>query len=108
MGIFVRAMAAPFKLFNAISDEVAKERRLRLTDGLAWSQFAGRESSSGKVVTIDNAMQLATVWACIKLNAQAVSSLPLHMFEPSRRESARPAACRGATRRPSAARAFLQ
>lgn len=81
MGFFVRAAAAPFKLFNAISDEIAKERRLRLTDGNSWSQFFGKESSAGKVVTIDSAMQLATVWACIKLNAQAVSSLPLQMFE---------------------------
>lgn len=81
MSLLVKAAAAPFKLFNAISDEIAKERRLRLTDGLGWSRFAGRESSSGKVVTLDNAMQLATVWACIKLNAQAVSSLPLHVYE---------------------------
>lgn len=81
MSMFVRAAAAPFKLFNAISEEIAKERRLRLTDGLGWSRFAGRESSSGKIVSLDNAMQLSTVWACIKLNAQAVSSLPLQMFE---------------------------
>jgi phage portal protein, HK97 family len=81
MNAFVKAVAAPFKLFNAISDEIAKERRLRLSDGLGWSHLFGRESSSGKIVTLDTAMQLATVWACIKLNAQAVSSLPLHIFE---------------------------
>src|SRR5690606_29163941 len=81
MNAFVKAVAAPFKLFNAISDEIAKERRLRLSDGLGWSRLFGRESSSGKIVTLDTAMQLATVWACIKLNAQAVSSLPLHIFE---------------------------
>lgn len=81
MNALVKAVAAPFKLFNAVSVEVAKDRRLRLTHGIAWPQFFGRETTSGKIVTIDNAMQLSTAWACIKLNAQAVSSLPLHVFE---------------------------
>lgn len=81
MSFFVKAIAAPFKLYGSIADEVAKDRRLRLTDGLGWSTFFGRHSSAGKIVTIDTAMQLSTAWACIKLSAQAVSSLPGAMFE---------------------------
>ncbi|AJY44672.1 phage portal protein [Martelella endophytica] len=81
MNWFVRAAAAPFKVFNAVSDEVAKDRRLRLSDGAGWSRFAGRTSSSGKVVTIDSALQLSAAWACIKTTAQAVSSLPLAVYE---------------------------
>lgn len=81
MGFLVKAAAAPFKLWNAVSNEIAKERRLGLTDGHGWSSFFGRESNSGKLVTIDSAMQLSTTWACIKLNAQAASSLPLAIFE---------------------------
>ncbi|MCF6111988.1 phage portal protein [Mesorhizobium muleiense] len=81
MGFLVKAAAAPFKLFNAISDEVAKERRLRLSDGPGWSNFFGRESNSGKSVSIDSTMQLSAAWACIKLSAQAVSSLPGDIYE---------------------------
>lgn len=81
MNAFVKAAAAPFKLYSAIKDEVAKERRLRLNDGIGWSTFGGRTSNAGKVVTLDSAMQVATAWACIKLSAQAVSSLPLKVFD---------------------------
>ncbi|MDE3797607.1 phage portal protein [Sinorhizobium meliloti] len=81
MGFLVKAIAAPFKLYQSIADEVAKERRLPLSDGKAWAALFGRESYSGKIVTMDSAMQLATVWACIKVTAQAVSCLPLHMYE---------------------------
>lgn len=84
MGLFVKAVASPFKLYNAISDEIAKERRIRLQDGQLWSSLFGRESSSGKTVTIDSALQLSTVWACVKVNAQAVASLGLHCFEKQR------------------------
>jgi HK97 family phage portal protein len=81
MGFLVKAAAAPFKLFNAISDEIAKERRLRLTDGNSWSSYFGRESNSGKTVSIESSMQLSAAWSCIKLSAQAVSSLPGAMYE---------------------------
>lgn len=81
MGFLVKAIAAPFKLYQSIADEVAKERRLSLSDGLGWARLLGRESYSGKIVTMDSAMQLATVWACIRVTAQAVSCLPLQMFE---------------------------
>lgn len=81
MSLFTRALAAPFKLYNSVADEVAKERRLRLTDGVAWSAFAGRRSNSGQHVTDQSALQLAAAWACIKITAQAASSLPLAFYE---------------------------
>jgi HK97 family phage portal protein len=81
MSLFVKALAAPFKLYHSIADEVAKERRLRLTDGAAWSTLFGRQSHAGKIVTMSTAMQVATAWACIKLTAQAISSLPIKIYE---------------------------
>lgn len=59
----------------------AKEQRLRLQDGSSMVAAFGGSSHSGKTVTLTTAMQLATVWACIRLTAQAVSSLPLAMYE---------------------------
>jgi HK97 family phage portal protein len=74
-------MAAPIRLYNAVSDEVAKERRLRLQDASGWASLFGFQSHSGKTVNLDSAMQLSAVWACIKVTAQAVSSLPIHIYE---------------------------
>jgi HK97 family phage portal protein len=87
MGLLVKAAAAPFKLYNSIADEIAKDRRLRLTDGAGWSTFFGRQSSAGKTVTLDSTLNLSTAWACIKLNAQAVSSLPGAMYEKGQNDS---------------------
>lgn len=81
MGKIARALSAPMRLWNSIGAEVEKDRRLRLGDGAAWSRFSGRTSAAGKIVTIDSAMQLSAVWACVKLTAQAVSSLPLSIYE---------------------------
>lgn len=87
MGLLARAIAAPFVFAQSVSDEVAKHRRLRLTDGAAWQSLFGRESHAGKIVTLDTALQLSTVFACVKVNAQAVSSLPLAMYEKQRDDS---------------------
>lgn len=65
----------------AVTPAVEKDRRLTLTNGKAWAAAFGHGSHSGKTVTLDGAMQLATVWACIRLTAQAVSCLPLAMYE---------------------------
>jgi len=81
MGVLTRALAAPFKLYNSVSDEIAKDRRLRLSDGRGWSAFSGRTSTSGKTVNMETALQLSAVWACIKVTAQAVSSLPIAVYE---------------------------
>lgn len=60
---------------------IAKDRRLTLQNGQAWAGAFGHSSHSGKTVTLETALQLATVWACIRLTAQAVSCLPLAMYE---------------------------
>ena len=56
-------------------------RKITLRDGGFWSAFYGGASAAGKAVTVDTAMQLATVWACVRLTAQAVAMLPLGMHE---------------------------
>ncbi len=66
---------------QVVDAEVAKQRRLSTTDSVAWAEFAGRDSYSGKSVNLRSAMQLATVWACVRLTAQMIASLPIGMFE---------------------------
>jgi hypothetical protein len=36
--------------------------------------------ASGEPVTIDKALQLSTVWGCVRLLSDSVSTLPLHVF----------------------------
>ncbi|WP_310188706.1 phage portal protein [Mesorhizobium sp. BE184] len=58
-----------------------KDRRLRLQDGGAWAAAFGYDSGSGKTVTTETAMRLATFWACVRVTAQAVSCLPAAMYD---------------------------
>lgn len=50
-----------------------------LTSSGFWKEFYGT-SSSGKSVTVDGAMQLSAVWACVRLLSETVSTLPLKLY----------------------------
>ena len=86
MSLLTQAIAAPFRLWNHVSDELAKQRRLTLRDGDAWSAVFGQGSTAGKLVNTTTAMKLDTVWACVRASATAVSSLPLGLFERNKRD----------------------
>lgn len=51
-----------------------------LLDGAFWKEMGGT-SASGKRVTVDNALQLSAVWACVRLLSESVSTLPLRLYE---------------------------
>jgi HK97 family phage portal protein len=76
-----KAAAGAYRVYASVADEIAKERRLRLEDGGAWSRVFGNRGAAGKTVTVDTAMSLAAFWACVRVTAQAVSTLPLQFFE---------------------------
>lgn len=76
-----KAAASAYRVYASVSDEIAKERRLRLEDGGAWSRLVGNRGAAGKTVTVDTAMSLAAFWACVRVTAQAVSTLPLAFFQ---------------------------
>ena len=71
--------AAPKNELSAIQAQ-EKDRRLSMTDPNGWANLYGRDSYSGKSVNMTTAMQIATVWACVKLTAQAISALPLGTY----------------------------
>ncbi|MPT00952.1 MAG: phage portal protein [Pseudomonas sp.] len=50
-----------------------------LKDGAFWQEWFG-SSASGKHVSVDKAMQLSTVWACVRLLSESVSTLPLKLY----------------------------
>lgn len=53
------------------------------THGINWGGDDGAFSSSGpyavETVTADNALKLSAVWACVRLRADTIASLPLHL-----------------------------
>lgn len=61
--------------------ESAKGQRLALKEGEGWSRLFGQTGSSGERVTLDAAMQLSAVWACVRQTAQVISTLPLAVYE---------------------------
>ena len=55
-------------------------RSLTLTDPGGWNFNLGA-TTSGKTVTPDSAMQLATAWACVRLKSRTVGTLPIAVYE---------------------------
>lgn len=51
-----------------------------LTDGTFWSEHFGTSTATGKMVTVDTALQISTVWACVRLLSETVSTLPLRVY----------------------------
>jgi len=42
-------------------------------------------SASGQLVTVDTTMQLSTAWACVRLIAETISTLPLNLYQRTQR-----------------------
>ena len=58
-------------------------KAVRLTDGSFWKGFFGLGNAAGKTVTVDTAMQLDAVWACVKLISETVGTLPCIVYNAS-------------------------
>jgi len=54
---------------------------ITLQSGDFWRQLSGTGSFLGKNITVDKALQLATVWACVRLIAETLATLPLGFYE---------------------------
>ena len=59
----------------SIWDGMFGRRKVKLTDPASWHQDHG--TWSGKATNPDAVLQLATAWACVRLNARTKASLPL-------------------------------
>jgi HK97 family phage portal protein len=46
----------------------------------------GRPTAAGEPVTTDTALRLSTVWGCVRLLADSVSTLPLHVYRGDDRD----------------------
>ena len=64
-------------IFNKIR---SRDKPKNGTSGSAYNFFLGM-SSSGKRVNERTAMQMTTVYACIRIISEAIASLPLHLYK---------------------------
>lgn len=53
---------------------------IKLTDGDFWREYGGATSFLGKRVSVDQALQLSTVWACVRLLSETLATLPLGFY----------------------------
>lgn len=56
---------------------------LRRSKGIQYSTPSSYAEDAAATVTYDSAMQLSAVWACVKLLAETVASLPLTVYKTS-------------------------
>lgn len=54
---------------------------IKLTDGEFWRGFFGLGTTSGECVTMETALQLDAVWACVNLIRNAVIMLPCLVYK---------------------------
>lgn len=53
--------------------------RQRLDKDSRVEPFGTHTTPSGSAVTVDSALKLSAVWACVRLRSQTISTLPLHL-----------------------------
>lgn len=56
-------------------------RSLGLTDPRLYHYFSGGPTYAGEVVSVETALQLDTVWACVRLISQTIATLPLYLYK---------------------------
>lgn len=64
---------------------------ISLQDGAFWREWAGTGSFTGKSVSVDKALQLATVWACVRLISETLATLPFRFYQRNADGSRTPA-----------------
>jgi HK97 family phage portal protein len=63
--------------------------RVRNREALTLEQLLadeGRPTAAGEPVTVETALRLSTVWGCVRLLADSVSTLPLHVYRGDDRD----------------------
>jgi HK97 family phage portal protein len=76
--------------------------RVANRDALTLEQLLadeGQPTAAGEAVTVETALRLSTVWGCVRLLADSVSTLPLHVYRGEDRD---PIATPPLLQRPSA------
>ncbi|WP_035367591.1 phage portal protein, partial [Acetobacter pasteurianus] len=78
-------MPAPFRglLYKAANAMALTVTGVSLTDLRLGAFMAGGPTHSGKLVSVNTAMQLDTVWACTRLISDTIGAMPLKLYQRS-------------------------
>ncbi|GFE94803.1 phage portal protein [Acetobacter persici] len=68
-------------LYKAVDAMALTVTGVSLTDLRLGTFLAGGPTVSGKLVTVDTAIQLDTVWACVRLISDTIASMPLKLYQ---------------------------
>ena len=63
--------------------------RIQNREALTLEQLLAEEArptAAGEPVTVETALRLSTVWGCVRLLADSVSTLPLHVYRGEDRD----------------------
>lgn len=59
--------------------------KTQLNKGEVSYPFGSHITPAGSVVTPETALKLSVVWACVKLRAETISTLPLHLYDADKK-----------------------
>ncbi|WP_407410749.1 phage portal protein [Acinetobacter sp.] len=57
----------------------------QLQKGNSMGAYGGESSASGAPVTPETSLKLSAVWSCVKLRAETISTLPLHLYDQNKK-----------------------
>lgn len=72
----------PYKVKQTIVAAVGAwvGRAVSLTSASFWKDWFGSHNFTGQNVSVSSALQLSTVWACVRLIAETLSTLPMNVY----------------------------
>lgn len=72
----------PGRIKSAIAGTLASwlGQSITLRDGAFWGSWFGGRNFTGKSVTVNSALQISTVWACVRLISETLSTLPMNLY----------------------------
>lgn len=59
--------------------------KTQLNKGSSSYPFDSYMSAGGAIVSPETALKLSAVWACVKLRAETISTLPLHLYDDAKK-----------------------
>lgn len=83
------SLSRPLSVSASLSGWVGKT--ITLTNGKFWEEFLSVGTFTGKRVSVDQALQLSTVWACVRLIAETAATLPFPFYKKNPDGSRTPA-----------------
>jgi HK97 family phage portal protein len=74
------------RAFDRLGSWIGNTRPVQLLLSSAFGWLDSHRNFSGEPVNYSNALQLSTVWACVRLLSETISTLPLNLYKDKKGE----------------------